>query len=49
MQPYLNVLLFVSPSSHEFRTKIESQIGPRDATLQPKQGRHAIFRDDNIR
>jgi hypothetical protein len=26
-----------SPSSHEFRTKIKSQIGPRGATLQQKQ------------
>jgi hypothetical protein len=27
-----------SPSSHEFRTTIKSQIGPRGATLQQKQG-----------
>jgi hypothetical protein len=37
-----------SPSSREFRTKIESQIGPCWASLQPKQGEHIIFRNDNI-
>jgi hypothetical protein len=35
------------PSSHEFRATIKSQIGPRGATLQPKQGEHTIFRHDN--
>jgi hypothetical protein len=36
-----------SPSSHEFRTTIKSQIGPRGATLQQKQGEDTIYRHDN--
>jgi hypothetical protein len=45
-----HLLYYVSacPSSHEFRTTIKSQIGPRGATLQPKQGEHTIFRHDNM-
>jgi hypothetical protein len=33
--------------SYEFRATLKSQIGPRGATLQPKQGEHTIFRHDN--
>jgi hypothetical protein len=36
-----------SPSSREFRTTIKSQIGPRGATLQQKQGEDTIFRHYN--
>jgi hypothetical protein len=49
IQTHFMYYVSACPSSHEFRTTIKSQIGPRGATLQPKQGEHTIFRHGNIR
>jgi hypothetical protein len=37
MQTHETYYFSASPSSHEFRATSQSQIGPRGATLQPKQ------------